>query len=339
MATTDEFVADDKTFYCKRKVAYPIKSMADRVAAEYTKEDGFLVSTYKCPYEDHWHIGHEPTSETKGKRMEYKFFTQESGVLLAKIKIQDTHWVFMLPQGAPENEYSVLENGILVATKEGTGFFKEKDGVHSRHWQVMSHIMPMYPKDTVRIREGIDKHLDAMEPYDKAMMIILNRTLSEKEEHHPKRIIVRPEKALIDGQEMYQNRAVFRTPDNKPFYRDIVHCSNEDCKDEIELRAYISQNDQGQLTFVNKRVPLDGKAMIKPGPGSRTYPKWICKKCVQKLPYDKEGFKKELTTELQITSTIKSTVLTDLRRVAADNTIDPNFVRGATLMACDILSA
>jgi hypothetical protein len=333
-----EFEADDRTFYCTRKVAYPIRVMAERDAESLSKSLGYLVSVYLCPYNDHhYHIGHQQAGP-EDKRMEYKFFVEESGVLLAKIRIQDSQFVFMLPKNTPENEYSVLDNGILVGIREGTDLFREKDGVKSKHWQIMTHILPMYPKDPHKIKDRLDQHLDNMVTYDKALMDLLNRSAEKKEEH--KRILVRPERQQVEEQEMHQNRAVFRTPDGKPFYRDIVTCSCDNCNEEIELRAYISQNDRGELTFVNKRVPLDGRAKIKPG-SRGALPKWICKTCVKKLGIDKEEYQTELHSEhavIPITSVVQDSLLNDLQGIAADTNIDPNFVRGATLMVCYILS-
>jgi len=338
MTTTNEFAAEDRTFYCTRKTAYPIKSMAERDAKSLTDSTGLLITTYHCKFCDKYHVGNTPTREVEAKRMEYKFFVEECGVLLAKIRIHDHHWIYMLPPGTPENEYSVLDNGTLVAYKEGGDFFREKDGLKSTHWQIMSHLLPIYPRDPERLRDRLDEHLGNMGEYNKTMMDILNKVNKEKEEK--KRILIRPEKKIED-QEMYKGRAVFRTPDGKPFYRDIVTCSSEMCRNEIELRAYISQDTQGELTYVNKRTPLDGKAIIKPGPGNKgTFPKWICKTCVKDLCLDKTQYQKEFIEEPANTQPYyaKESVLCDLQKIAGDMEIDANFVRGATQMACHILS-
>ena len=42
---------------CQRKVAYS-RQQAKKAAARQSRRKGELIKEYRCPYSNHWHIGH-----------------------------------------------------------------------------------------------------------------------------------------------------------------------------------------------------------------------------------------------------------------------------------------
>ena len=337
---------------CKRKKPYPTEASAKEAAAQASKDEGIPFNHFKCRHGNHFHIGKTLVYTVDPN---YKFMVRFDNVLWAKIRIQADQWLFMCPPGTPEIEEEILVNGHLVAHKELMDCFKTVGGLRARHSHIFNQMPTIYPANPTQIKEDILKM--QMITQDSAMEKIAKNGYAATN-GGPKRIIITPPE-IQKEKELYKGKEVFRTPEGRPFLQDRATCSVEGCSNVIELRAYITTGKEGQLNYVYGRVPLDGKAIRKEG-SSKQFPLWICKECVKKerqqqpvsepqeVPIRIDGsiieeqpVKRETPAYVPPAETApalgKNHVLLDLQRIASDQSIDPLFVKGATLMACDIL--
>jgi len=339
---------------CLRKKPYPTPYMAIKAIEQAKLQEPGEYNHFRCRHGDHYHIGKNRKAEAD---MAHKYFVEFGGAFLAKFRIQNEQWIFACPKGTPEVEEEIFANGVLVAHRNGAEFFRDKGGGKSRHWQLFKDIVPIYPRDALLARTKI------VEAETMGFDLALNHVRTKgyqsglavsPPEKEPKRIILRSEDVKkIEEQEMYKGRAVFRTTDGRPFHRDMVVCSTEGCGNNIELRAFISTDADGKLANIYGKAPLDGKAERIGGNRSQ---KWICKDCAKKhklgtnVHTARPGLVVEEAVEIEALPVKQSealqpqpyvasyNILLDLQRIALDATVDADFVRGATVMACTILT-
>lgn len=336
--TPEEFAKKE----CERKDAFPLITMAIRAANIATAQEGEEVHAYECKVCGKFHIGHKKSSsEKRREEMEAaiekrKFSVVYEGITYAKIRDHlHNHYVFMIPSNCPETETHVLDIGVLIATKKNGGFYLEKDNKKSDNWRLFNEIFPIHSKEIVRFKEKIEKHEENMMGFQEAKMLILNKELKigTAQEGGSLRLIRHDKKTL--EPEKFKGREVFRTPEGRPFFADTLKCA--DCGEEIMTRQYISQDGQGEFTWVNQRISLDGKARVKEG-SKGTHPEWQCRKCVgQVSPAAAEKPEEAKKPAMAVTPENSLRLLADLEMIAADASHDANFVRGATLMACYLL--
>lgn len=62
---TDRAFVPDPVRGCSRKVRYPIKRIAHRVAKKVRQRSGEDVWEYRCQFCDGYHIGHVPSSKRR----------------------------------------------------------------------------------------------------------------------------------------------------------------------------------------------------------------------------------------------------------------------------------
>lgn len=341
---------------CKRKVPYPIRSMAEKAARITFEEEGVQLDTYVCEYCGKFHNGNPP-KDAKQKReakiiMGKKFMIEFEGVHLIKVKTLEMQYIFAVPADILETENEVLERGVLVATRIGTEMWLEHEGERAKHWRIYNEMLPMYVKELVRFKERVELHETNMIPYHRVQMDVYNglplKSLAERTTV-PRRIMVQPPAVSKDTpppppveQEMHKGRAVFRTDAGKPYYRDIYTCCSDGCSEQIEVRGYIC-NPEGRLTTPLTKTPVDKRVIRKAGGRQE----WICGTCVDRMngvipsePVEIQGVEQgpaPIALPAPATAT-PAFIMSELQRICLDPTIDDGFARGASIMSCYLLT-
>lgn len=338
---------------CKRKKPYPTEEHARRAAADLAKQDKVPYNHFKCKHGDHWHIG-KSLSFTVDHG--YRYLASFDHCLWARIRIQHEHWVLMCPMGMPEEESEILRCGYLVAHKDTPEGLKDLNGERAKHSHIFFQMPVIYPANGEEARAILTTK--KMISQDEARELIAKHGYALPTE--PKRIII-PTPEPVQKKEMYKGREVFRTPNGRPFFREMVKCCTPGCTHMIELRAYISTSDDGELKYVYGRVPLDKRVQRREVDGKRTLD-WLCSNCVtgQRVQSMTEEVPEEVpiridgsviaspqtpyvVTPRAVTLTCdkptfdKLDFVRDIQQKAVDPLVDPLFIKGATLMLCDIL--
>lgn len=272
---------------CKGKIMIRTEGEAKRAVDKYKAQfsDDETIEYYHCTSCNEFHLGHTMPDPKKLEVEAEGRFLIHDGLTFAKVsepgKIA-TFWVFMVPKGTAEDEAAVLEKGVMVAYKEYRDIWREKGGKRSDLHQVFFLCPTMnYLGSVPGYAERLKWHKENMGDLLQTKMDLLNgvtvtATLGdvapEIEAHKAK---------LVAEQEMYKGRAVFRTEKGKPYHRSYYKCTT--CPSEIELRAYICQDANGNLTTVRTWAPVDPRAVPRPSQTAKRNKEWVCGDCMGKV--------------------------------------------------------
>lgn len=268
----------------------------------------------------------------------------ERGVLVAYKKRGD---VFREKGGVKSEHYSAFSH-IFPFHARDLVRFREKTEAHEEFMEDFTKVTMDF-LNGVRVPSLTERVQSAKKEKDHATA---QREFAAAQLAEEERLRAEEEQRKIAGQEMYNGRAVFRNAEGfKPYHRDLFKCCAEGCDNEVELRAYIRHDGKGHMTSVAPRVPLDPRAMRRMS--SKTA--WICGDCMARVA---NPTKVSVDTEQEYTATdapnfvgadnsvaavaagqpepepeLSTGIMSDLKRIALDPSIDASFVRGALLMA------
>lgn len=125
---------------CKRKKAYPLRPQAMRDLLAMSRETGEEFNIYNCGFCGKLHIGHKSKPVFEFTRNELFTDTLYIGEeCLVNLRCDSEFYIFKVPLTlANASTSEIVEEGELVAFKEGQAPYYEKGGIQSKKWQIFT---------------------------------------------------------------------------------------------------------------------------------------------------------------------------------------------------------
>ena len=330
---------------------------------------------YLCRHCNKFHFGKKTFNKGELETEKNGRFLAHEGLTYACIKDPvkiNTFWIFVVPPDTSPDEADVMKKGALVAHKFHQDIWREKNREKSKLHQLFFSIPSMnYAGTLVDFAKMMESHTDHMQDLKQLKMNLLNGQVipSLFNEVEP---VEKLEAKLIQEQEMYRGRAVFRSG-GRPYHRDFYQCHcSPDCREKIEVRAYIrTGRGTGELTTVQSWMPVDSRATQKPG-RSRRDREWISGECMAKITGEakapssfvaspgeepaqdvcsycgeKGHWRPDCPKVAAAVRTARAkasgwqtpaTILKNLQSIAQDASLTAEFKVGATLLACQLVN-